>query len=141
MANWVICQINRGMFKGKQAISQSIIDETLNPSMITGGLMQKVKSLLVKHMAWVDILQLIRDIILLNMVVRLMVSSKVTIFPNDSLGIIILYNTTQPLRNFLQYEIADIMLGLDKTDWHRKTLDWRANNIIGYKKWMKENKR
>lgn len=142
MANWVICQINRGMFKGKQAISQSIIDETLNPSMITGGLDAKGKEFTCETYGMGRYITTYKGHYITQHGGAIDgFLSKVTIFPNDSLGIIILYNTTQPLRNFLQYEIADIMLGLDKTDWHRKTLDWRANNIIGYKKWMKENKK
>ena len=143
MANWVICQINGGTFKGKQVISQSIIGETKTPTTITGGRDAQGKEFscetygmgrwittykghfLTQHSGAIDGFL-----------------SRVSLFPNDSLGIVILYNTqTQPVRNYLQYEIADIMLGLDRTDWHRKTLDWRANNILGYKKWMKENKK
>ena len=143
MANWVICQLNKGEYKGNQIIPSTIINETMNPSFISnwydniifeemfkglyglGRVMTTYKGHLVtEHGGSIDGFL-----------------SQVTLFPDDDLGIIILQNTqTQPLRNFLQYEIADKILDLEKTNWHERVQTWRKGNIEGYKKYLEEQK-
>ncbi len=142
MANWAICQLGKGKFRDKQVIPNTIIEETMKPAMISDwydagdkefscGLygMGRVTTvykghLMSEHGGLIDGFR-----------------SQITIFPDDDLGIVILYNTeTQPLRNFLQYEIADRMLGLEKTDWHGRIMEWRKNNVEIHKKSLAENK-
>jgi len=143
MANWVICQMNKGKFKEHQVIPRAIIEETMKPAFISdwyiadlskglsfglygmGRVMTTYKGRsLTEHGGLIDGFL-----------------SQVTIFPDDDLGIIILENTqTQPLRNFVQYEIADRMLGLDKTDWHGRFMAWRKKNVEKEKKSLEEAK-
>lgn len=142
MANWVICQMNKGQYKYKQIIPNSIIEETMKPTFITdvydakdkefscglygmGRIMTEYKGhLMSEHSGSIDGFR-----------------SRVTIFPDVDLGIVILYNTqNQPLRDLLQYEIADRLLGLEKTDWNQRLLDWRKRNVENYKKTLAENK-
>lgn len=142
MANWVTCQMDKGRFKDKQVIPSSIIEETMKPAFISdfydakdkefscglygmGRVMTTYKGhLMSEHGGAIDGFR-----------------SRVTIFPDDDLGIIILYNTqTQPLRDLLQYEIADRMMELEKTDWHGRLMDWRKKNIENSKKSLVEKK-
>ncbi len=143
MANWVLCQMDKGNFKGHQVIPQAIIEETMKPAFISdwydtklskensfalyglGRVMTTYKGhLLTEHGGLIDGFL-----------------SQVTIFPDDDLGIIILENTqTQPLRNFVQYEIADRMLGLEKTDWHGRFMAWRKKNVEKEKESQAEEK-
>jgi CubicO group peptidase (beta-lactamase class C family) len=142
MANWVICQMNNGIFKDKQVIPNSIIEETTKPAFISDVYDTKDKefSCGLYGMGWVMAMYKghpMREHFGSIDGFR----SRVTIFPDDDLGIIILYNTqTQPLRDLAQYEIADRMLGLEKTDWNGRLMDWRKKNIENYKKALAENK-
>jgi hypothetical protein len=66
--------------------------------------------------------------------------SQVTIFPDDDLGIICLYNShSVTLGNYLQYEMADRLLGLEKTDWNERMKSQRKSNVEEYKKALEKN--
>ena len=50
--------------------------------------------------------------------------SQITLFPDDSLGIIILTNSADhKIASYLQLEIADVFLGLNKTQWHERVFE------------------
>jgi hypothetical protein len=56
--------------------------------------------------------------------------SQITLFPDDSLGIIILTNSADhKIASFLQFEIADVILSLEKTQWHERILDRRKKEL------------
>lgn len=142
VANWVICQMGKGKYKDKQVVPNSIIEETMKPALISdyydanykefsfglygmGRVMTTYKGhAMNEHSGMIDGFR-----------------SRITIFPDDDLGIVILYNTqNQPLRDLLQYEIADRLLGSEKTDWNQRLLDWRKGKVENYKKSLAENK-
>ena len=143
MANWAICQLNKGNFKGNQVISNKIIEETMKPNFISnwysGELFKEISCglyglgrvgssykghFMSEHGGTIDGFR-----------------SQVTIFPDDDLGIICLFNShSVTLGNFLQYEIADRMLGLQKTDWNKRIMESRKINIEKYKKSLVEKK-
>ena len=50
--------------------------------------------------------------------------SQITLFPEDSLGIIILTNSADhKIASYLQLEIADVFLNLNKTQWHERVFE------------------
>lgn len=143
MANWIICQLNKGKFKENQIIPNTIIEETIKPSFISDWYddeLFKELSCGLYGMGRVTSSYKGRFISEHGGIIDGFLS-QVTIFPDDDLGIIILYNTqSQPLRNFLQFEIADRLLGLAKTDWNQRFLHWRKGGVEKYKKSLEENK-
>ena len=50
--------------------------------------------------------------------------SQITLFPDDSIGVIILTNSADhKITSYLQLEIADVILKLNKTEWHERVLE------------------
>lgn len=143
MANWVICQLNKGKYKDKQIIPNSIIEETMKPAFISDWYNPKLfKELSVGLYGMGRVTTTYKGHAMSEHGGAIDgFLSQVTIFPDDDLGIIILENTqNQPLRNFVQFEIADRIMGFEKTDWNQRFLDWIKVGIESYKKSLEENK-
>jgi CubicO group peptidase (beta-lactamase class C family) len=136
MSNWIIMQLNLGKFNDKQIVSQSSLMQTQTPTMVepstitdeifysTYGLGWMITSyrghLRVMHGGNIDGF-----------------SADVSLFPKDSLGIVILTNMngtqfTGVMRNYT----VDKLLGLSDIDWNARLLEGRTNMM----KTLKEQK-
>ena len=71
--------------------------------------------------------------------------SQITLFPEDSLGIIILTNSADhKMTSYLQFEIADLFLNLNKTQWHERVFErtkkqFKNHNVSNTTNTIKEN--
>ncbi|SFF48123.1 CubicO group peptidase, beta-lactamase class C family [Sunxiuqinia elliptica] len=128
MGNWLITWINKGKFKGEQIIPEAYINEAITSHMTIGGLPSKQLPELhftdygygwfvssykghykVDHGGNIDGF-----------------SAKVTFFPTDSLGIVVLTNQDRSaLPSLVTNILADRLLQEQPTDWlanYNKTL-------------------
>lgn len=124
LSHWVICQLSKGKYNNFEVIPSSVIQETMKPLNISSN------SIRDKELSYV-----------LYGMGRTMTTyknhfmtehggaingfrSQITLFPDDSLGIIILTNSADhKIANYLQLEIADVFLGLNKTQWHERVFE------------------
>lgn len=124
LSHWVICLLSNGIYKNTEVIPNSVIQETLKPLTISSN---SIKDKELSH----ELYGMGRAITTYKN--HLMTQhggaingfrSQITLFPNDSLGIIILTNSADhKIANYLQLEIADIFLNLNKTQWHERVLE------------------
>ncbi len=146
--NWLICQLANGKFNNSEVIPFSVFEETMKPNVVDLGI---YPNNLNDKNRFYSLYAFGRDITTYKGHAMTYhdggitgFSSRITTFPNDSLGIIILTNATgQNISNYLAYEIADRVLNLEKTDWHennfKKTKEYREKNKIAEKE-LKSNK-
>ncbi len=124
LSHWVICQLSKGKYNNFEVIPSSVIQETMKPFNISSN------SIRDKELSYV-----------LYGMGRTMTTyknhfmtehggaingfrSQITLFPDDSLGIIILTNSADhKITSYLQLEIADVLLGLNKTQWHERVFE------------------
>jgi hypothetical protein len=124
LSNWVICQLSKGTYNNAKVIPSSLIQETMKPLNISsnsirdkelsyelygmGRTMTTYKNhLMTQHGGSINGFR-----------------SQITLFPDDSLGVIILTNSADhKITSYLQLEIADVILGLNKTDWHERVFE------------------
>jgi CubicO group peptidase (beta-lactamase class C family) len=122
MGNWMIAQLNNGLFKGQQVIPAKAIAETLIPNNISdkagrydelsngiyclGRTIQMYKGhKIASHGGAIDGYY-----------------SFVMLFPKDSIGIFVVVNADhgRPLSNFVPLDVFDRMLGLPTTPWSQR---------------------
>ncbi|MES2762683.1 MAG: serine hydrolase domain-containing protein [Bacteroidota bacterium] len=130
LSHWVICQLSKGTYNHKEIIPNSVIQETMKPLTISSGTI-KDKELSFELYGMGRTLRTYKDHLLNEHGGAINgFRSQITIFPNDSLGIIILTNSADhKIATFLQLEIADVILGLEKTQWHERILDRRKKEL------------
>ena len=130
LSQWVICQLSKGMFNQKEIIANSVIKETMKPLTISSNSI-KDKELSFELYGMGRTLRTYKDHLMSEHGGAINgYRSQITLFPDDSLGIIILTNSVDhKIANFLQLEIADVILGFDKTQWHERILNRRKKEL------------
>lgn len=126
--NWVICHLNYGKFRGREIIPHDIFEDLSVPNSI--DLTIYPKSLKDKNRFY-NLYAFGQEITSYKGHAMTFhdggmngYSSKIVMFPNDSLGIVILTNSNgQYISSFLAFEIADRILNLDKTNWHEDFME------------------
>lgn len=124
LSNWVICQLSNGTYNNAKVIPSAVVQETMKPLNISsnsirdkelsyelygmGRTMTTYKNhLMTQHGGSINGFR-----------------SQITLFPDDSLGVIILTNSADhKITSYLQLEIADVILGLNKTQWHERVFE------------------
>ncbi|MES2512511.1 MAG: serine hydrolase domain-containing protein [Bacteroidota bacterium] len=130
LSHWVICQLSKGIFNQKEIIPNSVIQETLKPLTISSATI-KDKELSFELYGMGRTLRTYKNHVMSEHGGAINgFRSQITIFPDDSLGIIILTNSADhKITTFLQLEIADVILGIEKTQWHERILDRRRKEV------------
>jgi len=134
LSHWVIALINGGMYKGKEVISPSIIDETMKP-----GIAFRNKSLEEKgyNESLNSVYGMARSIEIYKGNVLTKhggdmpgFHSQLAILPYDSIGIItfVIGDQGARSRDAIMYNLVDRLLGLEQTDWNGRKL---ADHIKG----------
>ncbi|MEM8779426.1 MAG: serine hydrolase [Cyanobacteria bacterium P01_G01_bin.49] len=121
MANWLLLHLNQGKYGEKQIISPTILREMHSPQIPTGqpleynelfyyfyGLGWWISAYqghnLIQHGGNIDGF-----------------SARVTLLPQDNLGVIVLTNMEQnPVIHTLTYYVCDSLLDLDKVPWNER---------------------
>jgi len=135
MSKWLIVNLNGGKIGDEQIINPITLSEIHSPQMTTGATMERPEispasyglgwfvdtyrgHLRVSHGGAIDGF-----------------NANVVFFPTDTLGMVILVNKSgSGLPWVLDQYIADILLGLDPTDWYSKALERRN-------KWQEEEEK
>lgn len=130
LSHWVICQLSKGIFNQKEIIPNSVIKETMKPLTISSNSI-KDKELSYELYGMGRTLRTYKNHLMSEHGGAINgFRSQITLFPDDSLGIIILTNSADhKVASFLQLEIADIILGLEKTQWHERILNRRKKEL------------
>lgn len=148
LSNWLICQLANGNFNKTEIIPLAIFEETMKPNIVDLGV---YPNNLNDKNRFYSLYAMGRDITTYKGHAMTYHDgaitgfvSRIVAFPNDSLGIIILTNSTgQNITNYLAYEIADRVLNLERTNWHENVFDKikknREKNKIAEKE-LKSNK-
>ena len=124
LSHWVICQLSKGTYNQKEIIPNSVIKETMIPLTISSNSI-KDKELSFELYGMGRTLRTYKSHLMSEHGGAINgFRSQITLFPDDSLGIIILTNSADhKIANFLQLEIADVILDLEKTKWHECVLE------------------
>jgi CubicO group peptidase (beta-lactamase class C family) len=125
LSNWVICQLANGTFKNTEVIPPAVISETMKPESFSDLKPSEDKEIFYRLYGMGRSITTYKGHLMsehggaINGFL-----SQITFFPNDDLGIIVLTNSTgQSLTKFLQYELADRILLLDRTLWNERKLE------------------
>ncbi len=134
LSHWVICQLSKGIFNQKEIIPNSVIKETMKPLSISSNSI-KDKELSYELYGMGRTLRTYKNHLMSEHGGAINgFRSQITLFPDDSLGIIILTNSADhKIASFLQLEIADVILGLEKTQWHERILNRRKKELENQK--------
>ncbi len=130
LSHWVMCQLSAGKFNRKEIIPNSVIKETMKPLTISSSSI-KDKELSFELYGMGRTLRTYKNHLMSEHGGAINgFRSQITLFPDDSLGIIILTNSADhKIATFLQLEIADVILGLEKTQWHERILNRRKKEL------------
>lgn len=130
LSHWVICQLSKGMYNQKEIIPNSVIKETMKPLIISSNSI-KDKELSFELFGMGRTLRTYKNHLMSEHGGAINgFRSQITLLLEDSLGIIILTNSADhKIAHFLQFEITDVILGLDKTLWHERILDRRKKQL------------
>jgi CubicO group peptidase (beta-lactamase class C family) len=129
MSHWMIAQLNKGNYKGKQVISQKVINQTLEPNAIAdkegrwdelsnslyclGRSIQTYKGIkITSHTGSIDGFY-----------------SQLVFLPKEQLSIFVIFNCVEAgsLRPIITYPVIDRLLGLTYTPWGQR---YRASYIF-----------
>lgn len=136
MANWVMLHLNRGMFDGKQIVTEGRLDDMHTPHIPCKPSLWGKRELPMNSYGlgwWIEPYrghQLIHHSGDIDGF-----TSMVSFLPHDNIGIVILTNkfATQ-LPKVVTYNIVDRLLGLDEIDWSRQVQE-------DMKKWKEQIKK
>lgn len=139
MSNWVIMNLNHGKFNGKKVVDEEMVYQAHTPYIVIPGAPNKEVSYRSYGLGW-SISQY-RDHLRLEHGGNIDgFSANVCLFPNDSIGMVILTNldnTTLP--SVVRNVIADKLLDLSYIDWNGRLMEGRNREEESDKK-EKENK-
>lgn len=122
MSHWMIAQLNKGKYKDKQVISQSVINQTLEPNAIAdkdgrydelsnslyclGRSIQTYKGIkITSHTGSIDGF-----------------FSQLVFLPKEQIGIFVIFNCQEAgsLRTVITYPVIDRLLGIGYTPWTQR---------------------
>lgn len=134
LSHWVICQLSKGIYNQKEIIPNIVIQETMKPLTISSGSV-KDKELSFELYGMGRTLRTYKNHLMSEHGGAINgFRSQITLFPDDSLGIIILTNSADhKIATFLQLEIVDVIFGLEKTPWHERILERRKKQLENQK--------
>jgi len=119
MANWLIMQVNKGNFKGKQIISESELNFLQKPAMAVGNLIAYPELYYLNYACGWYVTTYKGDLILRHAGALDGVSTLTSFMPDKKLGIIVIANLDEAA-NFttsVSYLAYDLLNGNKLTDW------------------------
>jgi CubicO group peptidase (beta-lactamase class C family) len=123
MSNWVIMNLNHGKFNGKKIVDEEMVYQAHTPYIVVPGAPNKEISYRSYGLGW-SICQY-RDHLRLEHGGNIDgFSANVCMFPNDSIGMVILTNMDNTvLPSVVRNVIADKMLDLNYIDWNARLME------------------
>jgi CubicO group peptidase (beta-lactamase class C family) len=124
MTNWLLLQLNKGKFNGKQIISERSLLETQTPQMYAGSDLAKYDetSYSLYAMGWgVNVYR--GHLMLAHSGGIDGFTSYVRLLPKDQIGIVVLTNSSSPASSIVGYNALDRLLGLSEAPWAQRAKD------------------
>jgi CubicO group peptidase (beta-lactamase class C family) len=128
LSHWLIALMNQGMYNGKQVIPADVLQETLKPATPLPNSAGEAKGY------WEN-LNTVFGMGRITSVYRghfytshggdlLGLHSQVSFMPNDHIGVIVLEigDHTAPIRDAVNYNVYERLLGMDQTPWSQRLL-------------------
>lgn len=123
LSNWVIAQINGGMFKGSQVIPSSIIKETMKPAIPYSSVPDRYFENLNAMYGMGRATSSYKGHYLAQHGGSIGgIYSNISIMPADSIGVIVFTNRISQLPGIIAYTVYDRLLGLPETPWSERGL-------------------
>ena len=125
LSNWLIAQMNGGMFKGNQVIPAAIIKETLQPASLTGSVPDKYfENLGSTYGMGRNTLSYKGHYLTQHGGAIGGIYSNISFMPADSIGVIVFTNGAHAgqLPGIIANTIYDKLLGLSETPWSDRSL-------------------
>jgi CubicO group peptidase (beta-lactamase class C family) len=128
LSHWLIALMNQGMYDGKQVIPADVLHETLQPAMAlanAGGEAKGYWENLNVAYGMGRITSAYRGHLYTAHGGDLPgLHSQVSFMPNDHLGVIVLEigDHTAPIRDAVNYNVYERLLGMDQTPWSQRLL-------------------
>ena len=145
LSHWVICQLSKGVYNNMEVIPNVVIQETMKPLTISSNSIKDKELSYVLYGMGRTMTTYKNHLITEHGGAINGFRSQITLFPEDSLGIIILTNSADhKIASYLQFEIADIFLNLKKTQWHERVFErtkkqFKNQNVSNTTNTIKEN--
>lgn len=117
MTKWLMVHLDGGKFEGKRLIHAATLETIHSPQMVTGQRSERPEISDTSYaMGWfVDTYRGHREIQHGGAIDGFI--ARVTLFPDDDLGIVVLTNSQNSLPTQFTHEAADRVLGLTPIDW------------------------
>ena len=124
MSHWMIAQLNKGMYAGKQVIPENAINETIAPNTIIEKA-TKYDELTVGLYGLGRIMKMYKGVNILTHTGSLDgFYSNLTFIPKSKIGIFMVHNGSRggAIRSVMAFPIIDKLLGLSFTPWSSRYL-------------------
>jgi len=123
MARWLLAQLGKGKFNGKQIVSEKSLAETHTPQIVAGGDLKYDESFYSSYaLGWVVTSYRGHPAIAHSGGIDGF-TSQVRFLPKDQLGVVVLTNSASPASGLIVSNAVDRMLGLSEAPWARRALD------------------
>ncbi|EAY27604.1 serine hydrolase [Microscilla marina] len=140
MAKWLIMQLGKGKYKGKEVVSAGMLKQMHSPASLVPGNASKYSSHVSYGLGW--FISTYRGQLLIDHGGNIDgFSAIVALMPRKKTGIVILTNKNgTPITRIIRNKVLDRLAGLEEVDWSKKGLDRLAKRKASLKK-AKKNKK
>ncbi|MCI0390821.1 MAG: serine hydrolase [Acidobacteria bacterium] len=123
MANWLLMQLGKGKFDGRQVISEKSLNEIHTPQIVAGGDLKYDESFYSSYaMGWAVTSYRGHPSLSHGGGIDGF-TSQVRFLPKDQLGVMVLTNSSSPASGLIASNAVDRMLGLSEAPWAQRTKD------------------
>ncbi len=123
MTRWLLLQLGKGKFNGRQIISEKALAEVHNPQIVAGGDLKYDESFYFSYaMGWAVTSDRGHPALLHSGGIDGF-TSQVRFLPKDQLGVVVLTNSSSPASSLIASNAMDRMLGLAEAPWAQRAKD------------------
>jgi len=123
MSRWLLMQLGKGKFNGRQVVSEKSLAETLTPQIVAGGDLKYDESFYSSYALGWAVTSYRGHPSLSHGGGIDGFTSHIRFLPKDQLGVVVLTNSSSPASALIASNAVDRMLGLSEAPWARRALD------------------
>ena len=138
MGNWMIMQLNKGKFGDKEVLGESYIKQMHTPHMVVPGDYNDEIFYRSYGLGW--FITSYRGKVRIEHGGNIDgFTASVALYPQDSIGIVVLVNqNVSPANGAIRNTAYDMLMGMEKIDWNKKLLDPIKEQLKAQKKEEKQ---
>ena len=126
MSHWLVAQLDKGKYKGKQLISEASLRENHTPQIVSGGDLRYNESFYSSYaMGWGVTAYRGHPVLAHSGGIDGFIS-QVRLLPKDKIGLVVLTNSGTNVSAIVANNIIDRMLGLNEVPWAQRAKDDEA---------------